>query len=90
MVTDLWHDTTTFYSTPQAGDDATGTIVGAGILHLGLPDLASLTMTLRAIDTSGVGASAAAVSRFGEFFLGGLWYSYGPGRAGMTSATPRS
>jgi len=80
-VVDLWHDTTTLYSTLHSGDDATGPVIGAGVLHLGVTDLAHLATTLHGIDTSGVGGSAAAVAKFGEFFLGELWHTYGPGRA---------
>jgi hypothetical protein len=79
-VLDLWHDTTTLYTTLHAGDDATGAIVGAGILHLGVPELAHLTTTMHPIDTSGAAEGAASVSKFGEFFLGELWHTYGPGR----------
>ena len=73
---DLWADTTTLYTTLHEGDDAGGPIVGAGILSLGVADLARLVSTIRATGADGVGDRASAVAAFGRFFLGELWDAY--------------
>jgi len=81
-VTDLWRETTTLYVTLHEGDDAKGPVIGDGTLRLGVGDLAKLATTMHALDAGGIGGSAAAVARFGEFFMGELWKTYGPGHHG--------
>ncbi|MEU8690111.1 GMC oxidoreductase [Streptomyces sp. NPDC048665] len=76
----LWPDTTALPFRLLAGhltDEAADTgalLLGTGRLHLGLRDLAQQLTTFR---TTGPGGPAA-LARFGEFFLGRLWESYGP------------
>src|SRR5262249_24938833 len=67
---DLWHDTTTLYSTLHRGDDQSGAIVGAGILSLGITDLVKIVSSMKATGASSAADSLAAVSKFGHFFMG--------------------
>lgn len=76
--TDLWKDTTTLLTTLHRGSDATAPIVGAGVLRLGIPDLAKLTSTIRVSNAAGAGDRIKALSTFGRFFMGSLWETYGP------------
>lgn len=78
---DLWSDTTTLYTRLHRGADAAAPVAGAGILRLGPAELLRLLSTLRATNAASKAAEGAAVSRFGQFFLGHLWGSY----AGMVA-----
>lgn len=79
---DLWADTTTLFTLLHRSRDDQGPIVGAGILRLNLRDLMRLVSTMQATGTESVAQSAAALARFGKFFLGQLWDQYG-GPAGQ-------
>jgi len=73
---DLWADTTTLYARLHRGADAGGAVVGAGVLRLGVDDLARLVSTMRATGTGSAGDGVGAVATFGRFFLGALWERY--------------
>ena len=74
---DMWKQTTTLYTVLHDGPDASGPIVGAGVLSLGVADLIRMLGTVSTPGTTDAAQSAAAISRFGRFFLGQLWDSYG-------------
>jgi cholesterol oxidase len=71
---DLWPDTTTLYTTLHDGADATGPVIGAGILRLGVRELMDLLSTLKPTG----GGDLGTVARFGRMFFGELWALYGP------------
>lgn len=75
---DLWGDTTTLFTTLHEGRDKSGTIVGAGVLSLGLDDLMKLIASLRVTGTDDAIDKTAAVAKFGRFFMGALWERYAP------------
>jgi len=80
FVTRLWHDTTTLYTRLLQGhippdDPDTAPVDGAGRLHINPFNLAA-TLTSFRVDGP---RPAAAVARFGRFFVGELWDVYGPG-----------
>lgn len=75
---DLWSDTTTLYTTLHDGGDKTAPVAGAGVLALGMRDLAELLSTLRVTGTDSPVEIAATLGKFGGFFMGQLWDSYGP------------
>lgn len=74
----VWSDTTTLYyrihagHTREGGPD--GEVLGAGTLHIRPADFLEQLTTFR---TEGPGG-LAALQRFGRFFLGELWETYGP------------
>jgi hypothetical protein len=74
---DAWRQTTTLYTVLHAGTDKSGPIVGAGTLSLGVTDLIHMLGTVSAPGAGGAAQSAAAIGRFGRFFLGQMWDSYG-------------
>ena len=78
--TDLWNDTTTLYTRLHEGTDSLGSVVGAGVLRLGVPDLLKLTSTMRVVNASGPADHMRALSTFGRFFMGNLWETYAPKR----------
>jgi predicted acylesterase/phospholipase RssA len=75
-VLDLWKDTTTLYTRLHEGTDATGPVVGAGVLSLSMPELVKMIPTMHALNAQTPKEELEAVSRFGKFFLGELWQTY--------------
>ncbi len=73
---DLWSDTTTLFTLLHKGNDASGPVLGAGILSLGIKELAKLVTTITVMNASSPEDKAKAISDFGFFFLGELWESY--------------
>jgi len=73
---DLWTDTTTLFTRLHKGSDKTAPVAGAGILTLGLDDLARLVSTVRVTGAKSLEETAMVVGDFGRFFLGKLWDSY--------------
>jgi hypothetical protein len=71
---DVWKDTTTLFTLLHRGTDTTGQVVGAGILTLGVADLARLVSTMRV--NGSPQAVPEALARFGHFFMGELWDTY--------------
>ncbi|BBA36949.1 choline dehydrogenase [Methylocaldum marinum] len=72
---DLWSDTTTLYTTLHEGKDKTGPVMGAGILTLGIKQLADLLSSIDVPNAENP-ADKAAIEKFGRFFAGKLWDSY--------------
>lgn len=76
---DLWTDTTTLFTTLHDGADAKAPVIGAGVLRLDMGDFMKLMSTVRVTGTRSATDKAAAVAKFGQFFMGELWDIYGPG-----------
>ena len=75
---DSWSDTTTLYTKLYKGSDKNGAIMGAGILSLSVTGFAALVSTLRATGTVSTALKSKAIAKFGAYFAGELWNSYGP------------
>ncbi|MCK2219176.1 hypothetical protein MF672_036085 [Actinomadura sp. ATCC 31491] len=73
---DLWPDTTTLEVRLHRGPDARGEVVGAGVLRLGVADLAALLMSMRARNASSPLEAARVFGRFGALFARNLRDSY--------------
>ena len=76
-VLDIWPDTSTLYVTVYAGDNETGTLVGKGILHIEPADFAVQMTTMEVTNATSLEEKLKALTRFGKFFSGVLWESYG-------------
>jgi len=72
----LWGETTTLYTTLHEGSDASGPVVGTGVLRLGVVELLKLLTTVHATNASSFGQSAGAVWRFFKFFAAELTRTY--------------
>src|SRR5262249_55897406 len=70
-------ETTTLYTRLHEGRDASGPVIGAGVLTLSLLNLIRMLGTVRVLNARSTGDELAALDRFGHFFLGELWDSYG-------------
>jgi cholesterol oxidase len=74
---DLWVDTTTLFITAYAGNSAAGPVVGKGILKIETDDFRRQMTTMKVNNASGTGQELEAQTRFGRFFAGQLWDTYG-------------
>ncbi len=73
---ELWDDTTTLYATITEGAAESGPVVARGILRIAPEDFAKQATTITARDSDG-NTSLQAAARFGRFFAGTLWDTYG-------------
>ena len=73
---DRLSDITTLYSTLHEGPDKSGQVIGAGILKLGLRQLADMVKTFTATNSFGVKDKASVLELFGRYLLGELWGQY--------------
>ena len=74
---DLWSDTTTLYITVYDGQDATHPLVAKGMLKIAPADFATQMTTLRVTNATSTAERLAATARFGAFFSGVLFETYG-------------
>lgn len=81
---DVWKDTTTLLVTIYQGSDATGPVVARGTLTIALADFAHQLTTLRVTNASSTAARLEATTRFGRYFAGVLYRTYGSLIAGPT------
>jgi predicted acylesterase/phospholipase RssA len=72
----MWADTTTLYTRLHEGRDPSGSVVGAGVLTLGVGDLLKLLSTFHATDAASSGDRMRATGAFAGFFTKQLWRSY--------------
>jgi predicted patatin/cPLA2 family phospholipase len=72
----MWSATTTLYTRLHEGIDATGPVVGAGVLTLGIGDLLRLVSTFHATNAASLGGRLKAVGAFTAFFIRELWATY--------------
>lgn len=81
----MWTDTTTLFTQLHEGRDASGPVVGAGVLTLGVGELLKLMSTFHPTNAGSFGKGLGASGSFAGFFMRQLWTSYGFG-ARRTSA----
>jgi cholesterol oxidase len=76
-LTNLWRDTTTLYFTVYAGDNEHGAEVGEGVLHILPADFLKQLSTMQALNAQNKIEELRALIRFGVFFAGILYETYG-------------
>ena len=74
---DLWSDTTTLYVTVYDGKDATAPAAAKGMLTIAPADFATQMTTLQITNATNTAERLAATARFGAFFSGVLFETYG-------------
>jgi cholesterol oxidase len=86
-LTAIWHDTSTLYISLRE-NDATGPVAGMGILHIEPADFMKQMTTMQVTNASGPAERLKITARFGEFFAGTLFETYGGIFARSTAFTP--
>lgn len=76
-ILQLWPQTTTLYVTVHDGADATGPVLGKGILHIEPLDFARQMTTMKVINAPDLKTQVEGMARFGAFFAGTLFDAYG-------------
>jgi cholesterol oxidase len=84
---DIWPDTSTLYITVREGD-ANGPVLGKGVLRIRPDDFAKQLTTMHATNCSDPKKRLEVVARFGRFFAGTLWDTYGAVFARPTAFDP--
>ncbi len=72
-----WSDTSTLYVTIFKGSDASGDAIGAGVMHIEPADFAKQMTTMKVLNASSEIDRLKVMARFGRYFAGVLWDSYG-------------
>jgi cholesterol oxidase len=73
----LWPDTTTLYITVYDGADTLNPVIGRGVLRISPDDFARQLATIEVLNAPNREQRLAATARFGRFFAGVLWDTYG-------------
>lgn len=73
----LWRDNTTLYTTVHDGPDEHSPVLARGILKIPLLYFAKQLATLKALGAHSIEERIAALGRFGAFFAGVLFETYG-------------
>ena len=88
-LTAIWPDTSTLYIT-LSENDAAGPVSGRGILHIEPADFAKQMTTFQVTNASSTTERVQAMARFGEFFAGTLFETYGGIFARPTAFEPNA
>ncbi|HTV57148.1 MAG TPA: GMC family oxidoreductase N-terminal domain-containing protein [Terriglobia bacterium] len=73
----LWPDTTTLYISVYDGPDSSSPVMGRGVLRISADDFVRQLATIEVTGAPDRGRRLAAIARFGQFFAGALWDTYG-------------
>ncbi|MFN0214953.1 MAG: GMC family oxidoreductase N-terminal domain-containing protein [Saprospiraceae bacterium] len=73
----IWSETSTLYITLFAGKDNTGELLGKGILHIEPSDFLKQMTTMKVTGSSSLLQSLQVQLKFGKFFAGTLFDTYG-------------
>ena len=76
-VLDIWHDASTLYITVYGGADESAPVLGTGILHILPTDFARQMTTMKVTNAPNLEQRLLGTARFGEFFAGVLYQTYG-------------
>ncbi|WP_139488078.1 GMC family oxidoreductase N-terminal domain-containing protein [Brevibacillus dissolubilis] len=74
---DLWSDTTTLYYSLYKGEDLHGEKVGEGVLHIAALDFAKQLTTIKVPHAKDALERMKYVAKFGSYFFGELYDTYG-------------
>ena len=70
---DVWAATSTLYTLIREGHSRSGAVVATGIMHIHLMDFMHQMTTFKTPGAEGPLEATAALSKFGESFMGNLW-----------------
>lgn len=77
LPNELWPETTTLYFTVYEGESAAGAAFGKGILRISARDFLKELTTLRVTGAQNTAQRLSTAAKFGKFFAGVLWDTYG-------------
>lgn len=77
MGLDAWADTTTLYITVHKGENDSAPVLGKGLLKIEPLDFVTQMTTMQVTDAPNLKARLKAMARFGHYFGGSLWDTYG-------------
>ncbi len=72
-----WPQTTTLYVTVSKSDESGAPAAGKGILHIAPADFLKQLQTIEATNAASMAARLGGIARFGKFFAGVLFDTYG-------------
>jgi cholesterol oxidase len=81
---DTWSDTTTLFVTIHEGEDERGAVAARGILRIKPADFLRQLTTMHVTDAGGLRPRLEATGKFGRYFAGVLYDTYGGVFAGPT------
>ncbi len=87
---DLWHDTTTLAVTIHQGPDESGPRVYEGTLRIELQDFVKQLRTIVVTNAPNLAARLGMIARFGRFFAGQIFDSFGGPFARTTAFDPHA
>jgi cholesterol oxidase len=87
-VLSAWSDTTTLYVTLFEGPDMSGVVIGSGVMHITPTDFSRQMTTMKVLNAKSTSERLAATVKFGRYFAGVLWHSYGGIFAGDSFFNP--
>jgi cholesterol oxidase len=76
-VLDIWHDTSTLYIILYDGADDSKPVLGTGMLHILPSDFAKQMTTMQVSNAPNAEQRLLGMARFGLFFAGALYQTYG-------------
>lgn len=76
-VLDIWPDTSTLYVSIFAGDSESAPLLGKAVMHIEPTDFARQMTTMAVTNATSEKQKLEALARFGKYFAGVLWESYG-------------
>ncbi|MEH6444787.1 MAG: GMC family oxidoreductase N-terminal domain-containing protein [Oceanospirillaceae bacterium] len=76
-IGDVWPATSTLYVDIYRGSNTAGEIIAKGILHIAPLDFAKQMTTMQVSNAQNHIEKLSAIARFGQYFAGSLWESYG-------------
>ncbi|MGH6869384.1 MAG: GMC oxidoreductase, partial [Methylocella sp.] len=76
-VIHAWPQTTTLYVTVSKSDEGGAPVIGKGILHIAPADFLKQLQTIEVTNARSTTARLAGIARFGKFFAGVLFDTYG-------------
>jgi len=85
----MWPQTSTLFVTIYEGSDATGTVIGKGILQILPTDFARQMTTMEIRNPRSAAERATSLAKFGKLFAGVLWETYG-GVVPVTTEQPEA
>ena len=74
---DVWAQTTTLAVKVYSGTDDQGPLVGTGTLHIAPLDFLTQLRTVEVTNAPALAARLKGIAKFGRFFAGVMWDSYG-------------